>query len=260
MLAEEQTDMFKESAQYAKKWVDDGIFPRDAWTNKPAHDTLGSGKGHVFSGFNMYEYIVYDNRYKDPDRFYSLLYPDGLFVNKNPVNNLNAINKNAKNPERALMFLDLLWNDQDFYNAVLYGIEGATYQRNDAGELLFPEGIDASTSNWMEWASQWGFWRIGRMQPTAARSKESWELNDKFMQKKENVVAPLAGFVPNTDEIKTEIAARDALYVEYGTMLDYGLVDDVEKALAEYIQKQKDAGLDKIIEVIQVQVDEFLKN
>ena len=260
MIPEEQTEMFKESAQYAKKWVDAGIFPRDAWTNKPAHDTLGSGKGHVFSGFNMYEYIVYEDRYKDPERFYSLLYSDGLFVNKNPVNNLNAINKNAKNPERALMFLDLIWTDQEFYDAVLYGIEGVTYVRNTVGELEFPEGIDASTSNWMEWSSQWGFWRIGRMQPTAARTKESWELNTTFMQKAENIVAPLAGFVPNTDEIKTEIAARDALYVEYGAMLDYGLVTDLDAALAEYIQKQKDAGLDKIIEVIQPQVDEFLKN
>ena len=260
LIPEEQTDMFKESAQYAKKWVDDGIFPRDAWTNKPAHDTLGSGLGHVFSGFNMYEYIVYDNRYKDPERFYSLLYPDGLFVNKNPVNNLNAINKNAKNPERALMFLDLLWKDQEFYNAVLYGIEGTTYVKNANGELEFPEGIDASTSNWMEWSSQWGFWRIGRMQPTAARTKESWDLNTTFMQKKENIVAPLAGFVPDTDPVKNEIAARDALYVEFGAMLDYGVVEDVDKALDEYIQKQKDAGLDKIIECIQPQVDAFLKN
>ena len=257
LIPEEQTDMFKESATYAKKWVDAGIFPRDAWTNKPAHDTLGS-KGHVFSGFAMYEYIVYEGRHKDPERKYALLYPDGLFVNKNPVNNLNAINKNAKNPERALMFLDLLWTDQEFYNAVLYGIEGVTYVKNAEGELSFPEGIDSSTTNWMEWASQWGFWRIGKMQPTAARNKESWDLNTKFMQKKENIIAPLAGFVPNTDAVKNEIAARDALYVEYGTMLDYGLVDDVEKALAEYIQKQKDAGLDKIIEAIQPQIAEFL--
>ncbi|MDR3121202.1 MAG: ABC transporter substrate-binding protein [Clostridiales bacterium] len=258
LIPEEQTDMFKESAQFAKKWVDDGIFPRDAWTNKPAHDTLGTDLGHVFSGTAMYEYIVYEDRYKDPQRHYAQLYEDGLFVNKSPVNNLNAINKNAKNPERALMFLDLLWQDQDFYNAVLYGIEGVTYRRNDAGELLFPEGIDATTSNWMEWSSQWGFWRLGRMQPTAARSAESWALNDEFMKKPQNIVAPLAGFVPNTDSVKTEIAARDALYVEFGTLLDYGVVDDVDAALAEYIQKQKDAGLDKIIEAIQPQVDAFL--
>ncbi|MDR2648358.1 MAG: ABC transporter substrate-binding protein [Clostridiales bacterium] len=259
LIPEEQTEMFKESAQYAKKWVDAGILPRDAWTNKPAHDTLGTGLGHVFSGCNMYEYIVYEDRYKDPERHYSILYEDGLFVNKSPVNNLNAINKNAKNPERALMFLDLLWADQELYDAVLYGIEGATYRKNDAGEYLFPEGIDATTTNWMEWSSQWGFWRLGRMRPTAARSAESWALNDEFMKKEENVVAPLAGFVPNTDSIKNEIAARDALYVELGALLDYGVVDDVDRALDEYIQKQKDAGLDKIIEVIQAQVDEFLK-
>jgi len=256
LIPEEQTEMFKESAVYAKKWVDDGIFPSDAYTNKPMHDSLGDT--HVFSGFAMYEYIVYEDRYLDPQRHYAELYPDGYFANKNPVNNLNAINKNAKNPERALMFLDLLWTDQEFYNAVLYGIEGVTYRVGENGEFLFPEGMDASTSNWMEWSSQWGFWRIGRMQPTAARSIESWKLNDEFMAQPQNVTQALAGFVPNTDSIKNEIAARDALYVEFGSMLDYGLVDDVDKALEEYIQKQKDAGLDKILEELQKQVNEFI--
>ncbi len=256
LIPEEQTELFAEAGKYAKKWVDAGIFPRDAYTNKPAHDSLGTT--HVFSGFNMYEYVVYEDRYKDPLRHYSLLYPDGYFANKNPVNNLNAINKNARNPERALMFLDLLWTDQAFYDSVLYGIEGETYVKGESGEYLFPEGMDATTTNWMEWNSQWGFWRIGRMQPTAARSKESWKLNDEFMAKKENVVAPLAGFVPNTDEIKNEIAARDALYLEYGALIEYGLVDDVDAAVAEYIQKQKEAGLDKILQVVQKQVDEFL--
>ena len=256
IVAEEQTEMFKDAGYYAKKWVDEGIFPGDAYTNKPAHDTLG--ETHVFAGFAMYEYIVYNDYYLDPLRNYSMLYPDGYFVNKNPVNNLNALNKNAANPERALMFLDLLWTDQEFFDAVLYGIEGVTYVKDDAGTFMFPEGMDSTTTNWMEWASQWGFWRIGRMAPTAARNAASWALNDEFMQKKENIVAPLAGFVPDTEPIKNEIAARDALYNEFGVMIEYGLVDDLDYAVEEYIELQKEAGLDLIIDEIQRQVDAFI--
>ena len=257
LVPEEQTDMFREVGKWAKKWVDEEIFPRDAYTNKPAHDTLGDT--HKFATFAMYEYIVYNNRHLEPLRHYAELYPDGYFANKNPVNNLNAINKNAANPERALMFLDLLWTDQDFFDAVVYGIEGETYINGDSGEFLFPEGMDNTTTNWMEWNSQWGFWRLGKMRPTAARSADSWKLNDEFMARDVNVTASLAGFVPNTDEIKNEMAARDNLYIEYGALIEYGLVDDVDVAVDAYIQKQKDAGLDKILEVVQKQVDEFIK-
>ncbi len=257
LIPEEQTELFREAGMWAKKWVDEGIFPRDAYTNKTAHDTLG--RTHKYSGHAMYEYIVANDDYLKPNKHYALLYPDGYFANKNPVNNLNAINKNAKNPERTLMFLDLLWTDQEFYNAVLYGIEGVTYIKDEAtGQLLFPEGMDNTTTNWMEWNSQWGFWRIGHMQPTAMRTAESWKLNDEFMAKPQNVVAQLAGFVPNTDAIKNEIATRDALYIEFGALIEYGLVDDLDAAIEQYIQKQKDAGLDKILEHIQTQVDEFL--
>ena len=41
-------------------------------------------------------------------------------------------------------------------------------------------------------------------------------------------------------------------------LLQYGAVRDVDKSMEEYIQKQKDAGLDKILTEVQKQVSAFL--
>ena len=255
--AEEQTEMFAEAAYWAKKWVDDGVYPRDIKTNTAAHSSLGDD--HNYSGFGMFEYIATDENMNDPDYHYSLMYPDGYFVNKSPTNNLMAINKNAANPERILMFYDLLYSDSDVYDAVLYGIEGDTYMIDDTGAYVWAEeGMDQTNTSWMEYTGQWGFWRLEQMKPTGQRSQNCWDLNAEFMENPGNVTSPLAAFVPDPEPIKNELAARDALYSEFGVLIEYGLVDDVDAAIAEYIQMQKDAGLDKIIQEVQAQVDAYM--
>ena len=257
IVPEEQTELFAEAGYWAKKWVDDGVYPIDIATNNAAHTALGDK--HNYAGYSMYEYIAYDDRWKDENFHYAELYPDGLFVNKSPTNNLLAINKNAKNPERTLMFLDLLYTDDAVFDAVLYGIKGDTYDIDADGNYVWAEeGMDATNTSWMEWNSQWAFWRLEKMKPTPARSAEAWEMNNEFLVSEGNVNNPLAGFVPDTSNIKNEIAARDALYSELGFLIEYGLVDDVDAAIAEYQQKQKDAGVDKIVAEVQRQVDEYL--
>lgn len=257
IVAEEQTDMFAECGKWAKKWVGDGVYPIDIATNNAAHTALGDK--HNYAGYSMYEYIAYDDRWKDENFHYAQLYPEGLFVNKSPTNNLLAINKNAANPERALMFLDLLYSDDEVFDAVMYGIKDDTYTIDADGNYIWAEeGMDATNTSWMEWVSQWAFWRLEKMKPTPARSAEAWDMNNEFLVQDGNVNSPLAGFVPDTSKIKNEIAARDSLYSEMGFLIEYGLVDDVDAAVAEYRQKQEAIGLDKIIAEIQSQVDAYL--
>jgi putative aldouronate transport system substrate-binding protein len=71
-------------------------------------------------------------------------------------------------------------------------------------------------------------------------------------------MSPIAGLIPNTDSIKTEIAKRDALYDQIGKLLVFGAVTDVDKTLDDYIAKQKAAGLDKILAEVQKQVNAWI--
>ena len=74
------------------------------------------------------------------------------------------------------------------------------------------------------------------------------------------MLSPITGFTPAPDAIKTELAKRQQLADEQGKLLLSDIIKgDVDAAIKEYIEKQKAAGLDKILAEVQKQVDEFAK-
>lgn len=57
---------------------------------------------------------------------YTEIYSDRLYANRTPLANAMAISATSENPERTLMFLNMLENDETLYDMVQYGIEGKT--------------------------------------------------------------------------------------------------------------------------------------
>ena len=170
---------------------------------------------------------------------------------------MTCINKNAANPERALMFLDLLTTNQEFYDIVLYGIKDKTYVLN--GETAdFPAGMTTANSSYIDWTGQWAWWKPQFMRPTTTYGKGFWEREAEFASGGTCVPNVLDGLFFDTEPIKNEIAKRDQISTEFGKLIQYGSVADPDKAVKDYIQRQKDAGLDKIVAELQKQVDAFL--
>ena len=64
------------------------------------------------------------------------------------------------------------------------------------------------------------------------------------------------GFRANTDSILTEIAQVEAVVAEFSA-IQY---DDYEKLYPEFLNRLEKAGLPKIKEEYQKQINEFLKN
>jgi putative aldouronate transport system substrate-binding protein len=79
---------------------------------------------------------------------HTTLYPEKKFANRTALANMICINKNSKNPERVLMFMNLLETDQKLYDMVLYGIEGKTYEVKD-GQAVLPAGEDPANPSYM---------------------------------------------------------------------------------------------------------------
>lgn len=251
----EQTEMFKEIITYNTKWVKDGVMPDDLIINRDGH--FNEAKELKIAGIETMEYVYYDNNYKKPGYKYSEIYPDGMWTQRSPIDNVSCINKSAANPERMLMFLEEMATNQEVYDLVIYGLEGQTYVKN-GDSYDYPAGMTPDTSNYMEWSGQWGLWRDYEMRASGARSKESWDKNAEFANNPKFIISPTVSFSPDTESIKNELATRDALFEEYAKPLLYGLSKNPEKDLADYIQKQKDAGLDKIMAEMQKQIDAYL--
>ena len=66
------------------------------------------------------------------------------------------------------------------------------------------------------------------------------------------------GFIPDTDEIEADLLKIQSIHEEYASTLAKGAVDDVDAYYNEFMEKLKLAGLDKVKENLQKQLDEFM--
>lgn len=255
----EQTPMFKEAVQLAKKWYDAGIIDKNAMGEKNVQLFENSKAFSVRGlGENMYQ----KTNFTDKAAVAAAVepYPEKKFARDSQMNNAIAINKNAANPERMLMFMELLSTDKSVYDLFMYGIKDKTYSVDEKGTINFAKGEDPAKPLWQNWSS-WGFWRTNFYSDTATRSLDAVKKTLAFASRSNIVVSPIAGFVPNPDPIKTELAQRDQIASEQGRLLLAGVMKgDVEQSVNDYISKQKSAGLDKILSEAQKQIDEYLKS
>lgn len=254
----EQTQAFKDTTIYTKKFYDDGIIPKDQMISK-ADTGQEWNQGKVATMGTTHEGVNANSVYADKSMTVesSLVYPDKKYFNRTPLANVVCINKNAANPERTLMFLDLVETDKAVYDLIQYGIEGKTYVL-DGQAANYPSGMDASTSNYMDWGGQWAFWKPQFMRPTPTWPDGFWVKEAEFASISTNIDSPLNGLFFDTESVKNEIAKRNQIAAEYRKPLDYGIVKDANESIADYIDRQKAAGVDKIIAVMQKQIDDFL--
>lgn len=259
VLPLEQTPIFKEAVKYAKKWYDSGIISRNALMEKQLQLFEN---GRAFSKKDTNSKLFEKVPFIDKTAVCKAIevYPGKKFTRDSPLNNAMAINKNAANPERTLMFFELLSTDRRVYDTVMYGIKGKTYTVDSNGIIGFAKGENPAKPLWQNWSS-WGLWRVNFYRPTLLRSLEAIKKEQAYASRPNIVISPLSGFVPNPDPIKTELAKRDQIAEEQGKLLLAGIVSgDIDEAIKDYIEKQKAAGLDKILVEVQKQVDSFIKS
>jgi len=253
----EQTELFKEAVHLAKKWYDTGVISKNALADK---DNEPFVTGKVFAGKSTSGALYEVTNFTDKSAVKAAVevYPNKKFARDSQMNNAMAINANAANPERMLMFMDLLSSDQEVYDLFFYGIKDKTYTLDADGVVGFTASEDPAKPLWQSWFN-WGFYRSALARPTASSSAEAMKNNLAYASRSNIVASPLAGFVPSPDAIKTELTQRAQLSSEQGKLLLSGIVKgDIDTAINAYIEKQKAAGLDKIIADVQKQIDEFL--
>jgi putative aldouronate transport system substrate-binding protein len=166
-----------------------------------------------------------------------------------------AIPTTTGDPERAMMFIDLLFTDKYLINLLNWGIEDKHYVKVSDNVIDYPEGVDAASSGYNLNQS----WMFGNQMNTylwKVENPELWSLYKTFNDSAER--SPALGFVFNPEPVKNEIAAINNASQQYSTVVATGAVDP-EKAISEYLKKLEAAGADKVITEKQRQLDEWAK-
>lgn len=204
----------------------------------------------------LYQKIMDKNPEWQPE-FYPVA-PNAKTAKSSYLSNGMAINKNSANPERAMMLLELLRNNEQYYMLSTYGIKGRNYElTSDGSKLTLPQGVTAIDNGFApESASSWG-WRNEKFYKY---SDKTWPLYNKVKKDVESraIVSKMQGFTFNREAVKTEMAAIDQVSKQYNTMIDWGMQDPKE-SIPQIRQKMKDAGIDKVLNENKTQVDAYLK-
>lgn len=164
----------------------------------------------------------------------------------------SAISATSKNPERAMMFQNLLYKDKVFANHVAYGVEGQDYT------VVSGKGTDkpvVKTSDNMKWA----IWKC-ELDPLWDQWGSNWNSYESldFMKKGTDsaLVSPILGFTFNGEPVKKELAQIASIDSAADKILSFGMGPngDVDKYLVDLKGKLKDAGYDKVLVEINKQL------
>lgn len=162
-----------------------------------------------------------------------------------------ALPKNCENTAKTMQFLNLMYTNADIQNLLAWGIEGEHYVLTEDGHITYPEGVNADNTGY---GLNMG-WEMGNQFLTYVWEGDDldlWQEMDKF--NKSAKVSSAMGYAWDSTNVSTEIAACSNVINQYRVSLECGMVD-VDTVLPEFIEALKSAGIDKIIEEKQAQID-----
>lgn len=163
-----------------------------------------------------------------------------------------AINKNSKNPEAALEFLQALNIDSTLHNLVNYGLEGVHYEKISESQI---KKTEAGNVDYL--VPTFALGNLFNTYTLEGEPEDKWDVFEK--ENEDAFKSPLLGLDIDSSSIKNELAAISNLRSQYEPLIQTGSVD-VEQKIEEFKKKLDEVGFQKVVDEVQKQVDEFLAN
>lgn len=165
------------------------------------------------------------------------------------IQTMTAISKNSKNPERAMMLIDLVYTDKDIFNTLIFGLENTHYKKVSQNEVKVPDDSKYKMGNvaWM-FGNQFNAYYMNGQKPG------TWEETDKL--NKEAKVSVIRGFTFDPEPVKNELAQITSVNKEFDKMM---YTPDFDKLYNAWLEKLNKAGIQKVVDETQRQIDEWAK-
>lgn len=240
---------FWELAELKNSWFKKGYIRKDVATSY----------GNDWDDVNAGKYAVYTETYKPggiegtnakhPER------PSIEIVISTPFMKYNAgtptmtgVSRTTKYPELAYKFLELVNSDIELYNLISFGVEGRNYEKLENGKIKIDYDSGYSANAGWKFGNQYNAY-ILENQPD-----DVWAATEEFNNNAKS--SKLIGFRPDLSDIKLEISQISTVNGKYSSV--HRGYDEVANYKDAYIKELRDSGIDKVVEILQKQVDEFL--
>lgn len=173
----------------------------------------------------------------------AIQYGDTVLSNSTVQGSMNCISASCKYPEKALQLLELVNTDVKVRDALYYGLEGDNYEYVDGK-------VNQLNTDWtMAGYTQGTFFTVSQL---VGADYNQWdevkELNGQA------VGSPVLGFSFDTTNVKDELSACIAVFTKYRSVLMTG-TNEPHACVQEMLAEMYDAGLQKVIDEAQAQID-----
>ncbi len=254
VVATVDTPEYKQAVEMTRSWYQKHYFTTDPLPDGDMQTDRSAGKYSTMI-WNMapgYEDLVSQNEWGGR-QIVMLQLAQGIETTGTVTGSFNGICATSKNPDRALMYIDLMNTNAELYNTLVWGVEG-THWVWDANKqyVKLPDGKTADEVNAAYRGAEWVFGNQSLKYPISAA--EAARIQKWQDMASTAILSPALGFTADFTSVATEMAQVTSAYSQYGQPLQKGLVDPAT-ALPEYSQKLHEAGLDKIVDEVQKQLD-----
>lgn len=250
-----ETDSYKETVERRYDWAQKGYIMPDAATNtQNAYDLMATGKG--FSYFCNTKPGIEQEWTRKVGTDITVIELIEPYRTSTTGMNTWFIAHNSEKPERAMEILNEMYTNPELSNLLINGIEGEHYLMDEEnGVLTYPEGVDATNTTYSSVAWVWPNELIST--PWEADGADIWEQTDAFNKSANLSVA--FGFVWDNSAVINEITACNNVTAKYLNALNCGSLNP-DEALPKMNNELKEAGIEKIIQEKQTQLDTWMES
>ncbi len=264
------TEMMVEFAKMMKEWDTIGVWKTDVLNNTASTNRddfrvglVAAEQHHTQTWTDLCSHTpantIYDD---DPDAEAGFFYfgeETGNVVALSITHGCMAVSAASANPERALMVYDLLRNDPDCYKLLNYGIQGVSWDVDDQGLRITPEGYDSESQN-INGMTNWWWGRNDDLEIKDAT--RNWDAIDKMYADYDKIKIdyPYGQFIPEVDDIQAKINNVNETFGNYMKQIAFGKYQgSAEDIVAEMQEALKTAGIEDVTAALQTQVDALYK-
>lgn len=224
------------------KFYQAGYIPKDAAVMKATNSDRAKS-AFIFGQLKPYVDVQVSNAYGAPFIYHNFGKP--ITTTNDLVGSMMGIPTNSKDPDRVLMFYNMMYTDKQLINLVGRGIEGKHIVKTAENRIEYAPGTENGKKSGYNPNETWAYGNQFLTYLMPGEPDDIWEQFKKFNSESE--IMPDLGFNFDSSALKTEVAAIKNVESEFRPILETGSVDP-DSTIPKFKEKLKAAGIDKVLE------------
>jgi len=252
-----ETKGYASLAKRINRWYKNGLILKDAATNKDAAATfIKARRAFAYIAGGKPGFDQQESAKMGTPMVYAQI--DIPYTTTDSVIHFGwAIPRNSTNPEKAMQLLNLLYSDPEVYNLLVYGIEGKHYVKIGDNLIDYPKGIDVTNSAYNMSGIGWEMGNQLQGYVFKGNPPDIWKQITAMNASTKKSKA--LGFIFDGTVVADQIAACTNVINRYRMGIECGVFTDVDGMIAEFNQKLKQAGVEKVISAKKQQLEKWAK-